>query len=246
VSGASARQTVEAVMDTLHLPIEGVGTEALDAFLSSDKAPPDAMELTELDGFLTGLAIGPKLVMPSEWLPIVWGEEEPTFDNEQEMQAVVSGIFSRYNEIIRAIDDATFDPILWIDTDGTAIAAGWAEGFALAIGLRPNAWDPLFKSRRHALLLFPILALCRDENGESVLGLDPETDAAIMAEAPQAIASCVTGIAAFWRRRGAGGKGDLHTQSIRGAVRLAAKPGRNETCPCGSGRKFKKCCGRFL
>lgn len=21
-----------------------------------------------------------------------------------------------------------------------------------------------------------------------------------------------------------------------------AKPGRNDTCPCGSGRKFKKCC----
>jgi uncharacterized protein YecA (UPF0149 family) len=21
-------------------------------------------------------------------------------------------------------------------------------------------------------------------------------------------------------------------------------PGRNEPCPCGSGRKFKKCCGR--
>ncbi len=23
----------------------------------------------------------------------------------------------------------------------------------------------------------------------------------------------------------------------------AWKPGRNETCPCGSGRKFKRCCG---
>lgn len=24
----------------------------------------------------------------------------------------------------------------------------------------------------------------------------------------------------------------------------AGKPGRNEPCPCGSGKKFKKCCGR--
>ena len=24
------------------------------------------------------------------------------------------------------------------------------------------------------------------------------------------------------------------------------KPGRNELCPCGSGKKFKKCCGRYM
>ena len=28
------------------------------------------------------------------------------------------------------------------------------------------------------------------------------------------------------------------------AVQPAKKPGRNEPCPCGSGRKFKQCCGR--
>jgi hypothetical protein len=27
-------------------------------------------------------------------------------------------------------------------------------------------------------------------------------------------------------------------------VRVAQKPGRNDPCPCGSGRKYKKCCGR--
>lgn len=24
------------------------------------------------------------------------------------------------------------------------------------------------------------------------------------------------------------------------------KIGRNDPCPCGSGKKYKKCCGRFL
>ncbi len=27
------------------------------------------------------------------------------------------------------------------------------------------------------------------------------------------------------------------------AIRTAPKVGRNEPCPCGSERKFKKCCG---
>jgi preprotein translocase subunit SecA len=27
-------------------------------------------------------------------------------------------------------------------------------------------------------------------------------------------------------------------------VRTGAKIGRNDLCPCGSGKKYKKCCGR--
>ncbi|MEG1850349.1 MAG: SEC-C metal-binding domain-containing protein, partial [Oscillospiraceae bacterium] len=26
-------------------------------------------------------------------------------------------------------------------------------------------------------------------------------------------------------------------------VKKAGKPGRNDPCPCGSGKKYKKCCG---
>ena len=27
-------------------------------------------------------------------------------------------------------------------------------------------------------------------------------------------------------------------------VRVEQKPGRNDPCPCGSGKKYKKCCGK--
>ena len=29
-------------------------------------------------------------------------------------------------------------------------------------------------------------------------------------------------------------------------VRITPKIGRNEPCPCESGRKYKKCCGQYL
>ncbi|MEG1687865.1 MAG: SEC-C metal-binding domain-containing protein, partial [Angelakisella sp.] len=29
----------------------------------------------------------------------------------------------------------------------------------------------------------------------------------------------------------------------RRPVRVANKVGRNDPCPCGSGKKYKKCCG---
>jgi SEC-C motif-containing protein len=37
--------------------------------------------------------------------------------------------------------------------------------------------------------------------------------------------------------------GDIIAEPPR-AGRPASKVGRNDSCPCGSGKKFKKCCGR--
>jgi hypothetical protein len=123
-------------MVDLKVPVEGVALDALDAFLSSDQSPPDSMMLSDLDGFLTAIAIGPELIMPSEWLPVIWGDGEPVFTDEAEMQAVLGGILSRYNQIRHEITSGTFEPILWSDADGTAIGADWAEGFMQGVGLR--------------------------------------------------------------------------------------------------------------
>jgi uncharacterized protein len=43
-----------------------VDLDALDAFLMSDRAPEGSMDLSDLDGFLAGIAAGPALVTPGE------------------------------------------------------------------------------------------------------------------------------------------------------------------------------------
>lgn len=48
----------------------------LDAFLA-DRVNDDGLMLCELDGFLTAIAIGPELVLPSEWVPLIWGANSP-------------------------------------------------------------------------------------------------------------------------------------------------------------------------
>jgi len=45
----------------------------LDEALASEDAPEDCMQLSELDGFLTGLAVSPEVVDPDEWLSWVCG-----------------------------------------------------------------------------------------------------------------------------------------------------------------------------
>jgi uncharacterized protein len=225
--------------------LDQVDLEALERFLVSDRSPPDSMMLSDLDGFLTGIAVGPELILPSEWLPLVWGGEAPEFADEGEAKVVLGTIMARYNEILRQIADHAFAPIFWTTRDGTPIAANWAEGFLQAILLRMDAWERLLKSKREGQLLIPILALCGDENGESLLGLPPGDEDRIMQDVVEFIPPCVIAIAAYWRRQGPKQISMALTPGPSSiAHQSSSKVGRNDPCPCGSGKKFKKCCGK--
>ena len=49
------------------IPLAGpVDLDALDALLMSDRAPEQGMGLSDLDGFLAGIVVGPELVTPGE------------------------------------------------------------------------------------------------------------------------------------------------------------------------------------
>ena len=65
------------------LPPNGsIDLDILDDYLISNHAPDNSMGLSDLDGFLTGIAVGPELILPSEWLSVIWGGDEPVFDTE--------------------------------------------------------------------------------------------------------------------------------------------------------------------
>ncbi|MGE5195676.1 MAG: UPF0149 family protein [Deltaproteobacteria bacterium] len=226
-------------------PIDSVDLEPLDEFLMSDRAPPNSMMLSDLDGFLAGIAVGPELVRPSEWLPLIWGGEAPEFASLDEANAIIGAIMCRYNEILTEVANGAFAPVFWADRDGALIAMDWAEGFLQAIMLRADAWKPLFTSKRDGKLLFLILSLCGDEEGGSLLGLPPQLEDRMVEQAPDLIPACVMEIAAYWRRKrpkqvsrpfGLGPRFE--------PKRAASKVGRNDPCPCGSGKKLKRCCGR--
>jgi uncharacterized protein len=236
------QKTMEQAMSAVDLSFNDAALDLLDTYLLSDQSPPESMQLSDLDGFLTGIAIGPELVMPSEWLPYVWGGEDPVFDDQAQASAVLGAIMGRYNAILREIEAGTFEPLVWQAPDGTVIAADWAEGFMHAVVLRSDAWEPLMRSKRHGILLLPILVLCGDENGEPVLELDLDAADRVMVEAAEFIPACVSQIAAYWRKRRPlpAGAGPSASAGLK-----PNKTGRNDPCPCGSGRKYKACCGRL-
>ena len=206
--------------------------DKLDDFLMSDRVPEDCMQLSDLDGFLTAVAIGPELIMPSEWLPVIWGEGEPVFESAEEAQGVIGAIMARYNEILHLMqhqpDD--YEPVFWETPDGEAVAGDWAEGFMAGVALRRSAWQPLVESEEDGGLLAPIVAFLHDEEGNSLIQGETNQLAEVQKMAIELIAPSVQAISNYWKAH-------------RPPLRRALKTGRNEPCPCGSGRKYKRCCG---
>ena len=99
------------------------------------------MGLSDLDGFLTGVVVGPELIMPSEWTRVIWGGEGPDFESMDEALAIHGTITGRYNDIRRRLDTAPqgFDPVFRKGPEGKLIVTDWAAGFLHAVRLRPRA-----------------------------------------------------------------------------------------------------------
>jgi uncharacterized protein len=217
------------------LPTSGLteaDLETLDAFLMSDQAPDDCMQLSDLDGFLTAVAIGPEMIMPSEWLPVIWGGGEPEFENVEQAQSIIGLIMVRYNEILHRLQGQAvgIEPLFWETSAGDVVAGDWAEGFMDGVALRKDAWRPLFQSDEGAALLAPILAFVHDPDDDAVPEGTADERAELHAAAVDLIPSTVEAIDAFWKAR-------------QHPPRRAPKTGRNDPCPCGSDRKYKRCCG---
>jgi uncharacterized protein len=181
--------------------ITPVDLEALDRYLDSDMSPDNCMGLSDLDGFLTAIVIGPELIQPDEWMAVIWGGEEPKFESDAQRRIVFDTILGRCAEITVCfdLDPYQFAPLFLEGPNGEVIASDWAGGFLDAVALRPNAWERLIKDRKGGIMMEPFFVL----NGDVELptGHDGAADEEkFMAEAPDLISNCVLGIHEFWKK----------------------------------------------
>ena len=203
-----------------------------------DQALSDgAMMLSEFDGFVAGLLVCPDLIPPSEWLPKVWGVEgeEPPFSSPTHDDAIIALVMAHYNYVFDRLlrQPKRYTPILdrYEPTD-EVFWEFWVEGFEAAMALRPNSWTAMAEADGEAgaaiSMLLALNGLVRqDEDTE----LTTEQAKALAESAPALIPLCVATLAE-----------DRYKGLIPGPT-PRAKTGRNDLCPCGSGKKFKKCCG---
>jgi uncharacterized protein len=193
--------------------------------------------MSNVDGMITAIAIGPENIPPAEWLPKVgFGLAGPA-NLDKHLDLLAKSFMDRHDEILWLVETGrkAYEPLLWRDDDGRVVADDWIDGFMDGVRLRPEPWQELFQRPERALLA-PIVAHMRDKDGKYVL-FDPTTGEGKekLALAVKALPDAVVELSRYWLRRRAFAEGDIEALSHFGKI------GRNEPCPCGSGKKFKRC-----
>lgn len=235
----------------------------LGALLSKAAVPQDALTIDGLHGFLFGLTILPETIMPSEWLPGVFGEEMTEFDNMDEAQEMMGRLFTAYNRIIFENQEGRLEfpfDIGNLKGDDLQRIREWAFGLFRAMSLNPEAWgigderdeDEMSEDEREIYASAAVITavafpeerheIFPAEDGKVQTGKeDTKFQARLFTLLPMAVRNVQDH--GNMLREESRKQGARRPAFTRPEPRSVEKIGRNDSCPCGSGKKYKKCCG---
>jgi uncharacterized protein len=223
------------------------------------------------EGFMAALICCRRLIMPSEYLPVLLAigdegmQDEGSFADDAQQQRFFELWTRRWNDVAQALnakvedlgDEAAYFPEV-MDLRGAvaslpeearaemgpetppSYAQIWALGFMYVVESWPEEWAaPRDKEAAQWLdeALEAIVALTDDDTDPPTLSVYDENGApSVSAQRLDAYASAIWAVydlRELWRTLG----------PRQQTVHKAPTPGRNDPCPCGSGKKYKKCCG---
>ncbi len=223
----------------------------LDGFLSSKHAPITAMTIEGVDGYFTALAVCPEDFTVEEYWPALWNYDDeteacPEYGDDEQAEYVVD-LLGRYLEAVkRRVAKGYPHPGTYrssLDPDEDQDDQLWAAGFVRGVALRVELWgDRARNDENFSLFMNAIYTLAVGDNPDAETHFTPQQRTAFFNKLPKILLN----LHRIWR-----GRSGLRIPAISAPIRddpAAARPfgrkvGRNEPCPCGSGKKFKRCCG---
>ncbi|MFC4728346.1 UPF0149 family protein [Coralloluteibacterium thermophilus] len=244
------------------LPLDDAELDRLDLLLDRCADPADGIiGLEMLDGFLSAVLAGPVALTAEDYLPAVWGTSTPRRDARQteEAQALIARLEAQILRRIAVAPDErpggrdAAHPFLGLPEEAETVApdaddplaglpadfpyaSAWAGGFLHGTQLRAEAWDAWLDAHEdiaNDVLVISRLALVNAEHAREV-GAD-EADVLSLAERFDLADDLPEMLHDMFLQR-------IHDQRPA-PVRRETAPGRNDPCPCGSGKKYKKCHG---
>lgn len=219
------------------------GVHDLDQRLTSDELdrlddllaevrPTEVLEFYRVHGLLAAVLTAPTLIPPLVWMRTLLGEE-PNFQSQAQAEEVMGLMMRLYNQINDELRAGEFIPM--DDQDDDALR-DWCGGYLEGAQLDPKwAQDQALWSR-----ILPVHIVATD--GRQLIG-EPDVDGTVITDVTAKVEQC-RAVLVDWcqetfdlvdpERRGGG------PTPVRTPPRT--KVGRNDPCPCGSGKKYKKCC----
>ncbi len=226
----------------------------LEAFAEAH-ADQGVVAFPTMAGFLFSVVCAPGALPPSAWLPQLLGKL--SFSSRQQADDISTALMALNNWMADQVWSGAGDPLpADCRPDADALAnlqkgsrfGQWCEGFARAQVSFEDLWlsavsDDEERSLRLSQLFMNLSFFASEEmarelhaelsQGELTLSFE-ELAEGLCADVPQVLAEFI----ALGRELN-----EALRQRPRPAPARSIKVGRNETCPCGSGKKYKKCCG---
>jgi len=205
--------------------------DRLETLLSGRAEEGDTMRLDEVQGFFVALASGPDSVDESAWMMHVLGtkhdySEEQLTELKQllrDMMADVQAALAEGQEI---------DLTLYEGDDGEADYLPWCNAYLFALDVVDTDWFEV-EDEGFEDLLYPMMALggMFEQDGEVLVEFTEED----LDELKDDLTVALQAVYNYWQAKKAA------PTTVR---RDGDKVGRNDPCPCGSGKKFKACHGK--
>jgi len=197
-------------------------------------------------GFFTAIAGAPRFIHPSEWLDALFPAGLPAAP-VSELNDWMAGLMMLHN---RMQDDAahgrlSFPMALLPDATETDSGAfghveAWCRGFLAGMGMDDDWMPPEERITEEERVSWGVLILASEEKTaaeflahDRMQPLGSDELQKIRAEALRMVPEAVGVLIEQARKRRASG-----------SPARREKIGRNAPCPCGSGQKYKKCCGK--
>ncbi len=210
--------------------------ERIDDNTDTEDKDEGILDVSELDGLFVAIVSGPTLIPPSQWLAAIWGDFEPVWENEQAFQDIFSLMVRHMNGIASGLMEhpEDFEPLFLqrkVKGKWYTLVDDWCSGYVRGVELAANQWD--IGGREMNMMLMPIRTFASDDGWQV---LEKFNDSEIE-KIQQKISPAAREIHGYWLAQRKGDKSPA--LPIR---RESPRVGRNDYCPCGSGKKYKKCC----
>ncbi len=215
-------------------------------------AADGAMDLEELDGFFTALHCAPQLVPREEYLLEIFGSGD-ALDNDEIFSGPDSAklLSSLLNNFWTSVYDALssgepFVPLLLQDDDGKVDGTNWAKGFMHGVEMRQDLWEELSRDESRFAWIAPIISLSYENHPNPDLRpfktpLTGKEREILLKEVSRGVSEMYH----YFARQRAVHIATEYQQSLGASdpAQSIRRIGRNDPCYCGSGLKYKKCCG---
>ena len=221
--------------------------------LLSDPALPEAMRLDEAQGYLCAVLAGPQPLAEEQWLADVLGGDDAL---ESEIGGDTAVLLRAFAAALAADLETGVPPVLLLypkeeEDDSPSDYLPWCQAYLAGVDAAEDDWFEVLgesedaspeedESEEIAYLderLFPMMVLTGEaeaaasEHGEEWPSGEEREE--IEEECEESLPQSIVDIYRFW----------LAKRGVETIVREEPKVGRNDPCPCGSGKKFKQCCG---